>query len=452
MSPEAEDNSSASKSYLYESHTGDMNIRRGRKPRVGGHTCDKCNKIFTTAAILHSHRRSAHQNCDSSKSFPCLDCPTEQRKVFTTKRAWLRHSRATHLQDMSYVCEQCGKIFYLQSELDRHINDMHTTPGFTCQQCGRVFTRLQALKQHADIHDPVPRYQCSECGQRFRTAATLRKHLQWHTGIRPHECPVCQRRFFRRNVMRAHLTIHTGTQPHVCVICDARFAFRDSLQRHERTHTNARYRCTVCKEKSFTRPYALKTHLLRTHNVKLESVTELQNNPNSYFIVTEPQNNTVKPAQNNGDFNVTSVLSNLAETFVQNQMEGTHAIQATQPVHVSQSVHVPQSVQDAQAVTATDVANLTQLVNTTQTLNSTQTNDLGLVTLKSEELSDIVESLLPMTALDGDNSTLGDNVTSDHNHILRILNSTPKVITNCKTSNDLITDINFDNLQWNLQG
>lgn len=252
--------------------------RRGRKPRPGGHQCTKCDESFVTVAKLVSHRATVHtKRYEYLKKFPCPDCNTlESPRSFVSKRSLIRHQRAEHWNDIQYVCEQCGKSFYIRDELDRHRSLHHAPPPFICTVCDRTFNRKQDLKFHSDTHAPSPQYQCSICGTFFRTQATLRKHLQWHSGIKPHACPACPKKFFRRNVMRAHLSRHYGTQPFVCEICNARFAFRDSYQRHVRSHSsNLRHRCTICEDKQFTRPHGLKAHMLKAHNIRLESVTEI---------------------------------------------------------------------------------------------------------------------------------------------------------------------------------
>ena len=390
--------------------------RRGRRPLPGGHPCNKCDQNFPIVSELLAHKRMDHSKdkMEQDHMYPCLDCPTGERKVFTTKRAWLRHNRSQHINDMAYVCEQCGKVYYIESELERHMVEKHEPPGHRCKECGRYFSRFQTLKQHQDIHDPVPRYQCSECGTRFRTSATLRKHLQWHTGIRPHECPVCHRRFFRRNVMRAHLTTHTGTQPHVCAVCNARFAFRDSLQRHERTHTDARYRCTICRDKSFTRPYALKCHLMREHDIKLDSVTELDNN---YFIVTNPQIRlgTIGDISNT---NTSEALQNLANMDISSLGQNQFDFSAPQ--------------------------------NTDPSLASMKQEDLtGIVPTM---LANSVESITEDSTVGGITDVLQDGVesTTDHDNVLRVMNHTPKIVFGGRNSGDL-SDINLDSIPWNMQ-
>eukprot|EP00937_MAST-01D_sp_MAST-1D-sp2_P006367 g6367.t1 len=77
-------------------------------------------------------------------------------------------------------CEECGRKFARQSDLDRHVQAVHCgEKPFACEECGRKFGKKVNLDRHVRaVHRGEKRFACEECGRKFGTKQNLDKHVR----------------------------------------------------------------------------------------------------------------------------------------------------------------------------------------------------------------------------------------------------------------------------------
>lgn len=87
------------------------------------------------------------------------------------------------------------------------IMDKNRTKRYVCHACNNTYTTKQKLKMHALIHKDNC-YLCDMCGKSFFREATLEKHVSTHMLPRPHVCNVCKKSFIHRSSLMRHRSIH----------------------------------------------------------------------------------------------------------------------------------------------------------------------------------------------------------------------------------------------------
>ncbi|XP_050359647.1 zinc finger protein 75A-like [Nymphalis io] len=162
---------------------------------------------------------------------------------FTSKQESDKHKKDAHLENISWICEICGKTFVHRSSLYTHARS-HFPPRYACEHCDYSSAIKYDLEKHLRIHLGVKKYKCSSCAARFHTTSNLRAHER--RAHRPperaarHACARCPRRFHDRSKLRRHLDAHDHVQRFKCELCLARFTRRCHWKRHlERQHSVA---------------------------------------------------------------------------------------------------------------------------------------------------------------------------------------------------------------------
>lgn len=110
--------------------------------------CNKCRNVFDNQLAFKSHQTD---NCSSfsydASSLDQEDTNTHKKKVLDDK------------QVSSLICNECGKQFFNQSELGRHMLHEHSSKGDHVKE------------------GPVKNYRCYICSFEFTRPSNLRAHL-----------------------------------------------------------------------------------------------------------------------------------------------------------------------------------------------------------------------------------------------------------------------------------
>ncbi|MBN3298619.1 EVI5 protein, partial [Amia calva] len=173
------------------------------------------------------------------------------------------------LNNGSYKCIKCSKVFSTPHGLEVHVRRSHSgTRPFACEICGKTFGHAVSLEQHKAVHSQERSFDCKICGKSFKRSSTLSTHLLIHSDTRPYPCQYCGKRFHQKSDMKKHTFIHTGEKPHKCQVCGKAFSQSSNLITHSRKHTGFKpFGCDLCG-KGFQRKVDLRRHKETQHGLK----------------------------------------------------------------------------------------------------------------------------------------------------------------------------------------
>lgn len=203
------------------------------------YTCDLCGLISRNRVSLRTHIRRVHKRDFRHR---CEQCG----KGFMSNYD-LEDHKARHLGTKNFVCDYCGNAYLQRSYLAAHKRVIHGVQksgapkkSHRCDFCNKNFATELSLRNHTSLHTQT--FLCAQCGKKFASIYTLRIHERTHTGERPYECKLCSKNFSRSAALRVHKLTHTGEKPHQCDVCRQTFTQRSSMMGHRRKrHPDIRY-------------------------------------------------------------------------------------------------------------------------------------------------------------------------------------------------------------------
>ncbi|XP_037797582.1 zinc finger and SCAN domain-containing protein 2-like isoform X3 [Penaeus monodon] len=226
-----------------ESHLVDhMYYVHGQKK---GLMCSVCNRLFSTATSLKTHREMEHrEHLDCNEV--CGICGEKYPSKIALKRHMMVHNRdhqcsycgkklsskaaldvhvnMVHTKEHSFVCPHCNREFYAKHLLQMHVKRVHSDRSdfqYRCKLCGKVYLQEWELTLHHKTHTNERNYKCDVCGDAFYTISRMRYHRATHKATRDSECPMCTQ-MFRRDVdtknhlRRVHKILHPGHFMELC--------------------------------------------------------------------------------------------------------------------------------------------------------------------------------------------------------------------------------------------
>ncbi|XP_010901162.1 gastrula zinc finger protein XlCGF57.1-like [Esox lucius] len=200
-----------------------------------------------------------HVTLTRKRPSECVSC----KKRYNSTCKLKAHVRLCHSEKPG-SCPVCGKTFKLKAHLSKHMRIHTGEKPFTCDECGKSFSQKGHLTIHKLTHTGEKPFSCADCGKSFGRQQHLTTHKLTHTGEKPFICGDCGKSFNRKEVLTVHIRTHTGEKPFNCGDCGKSFRHKGSLKIHVKSHTGAKsFTCGDCG-KSFSKTAHLTMHI-RTH-------------------------------------------------------------------------------------------------------------------------------------------------------------------------------------------
>ena len=231
-------------------------------------TCKHCSKPFGDLGRMNAHINTTHE----AKRFQCDQC----QKTFTTANSVLTHKVGLHNSQKAFSCEFCGKSFTQKGSMTYHMkvhDDVKKDKSFRCDVCDMAFLRAKLLKIHTKTHRVEKNFKCGKCEYSGKTTQYLQKHEKSHTlRAQQYICSLCDLAYLQPIGLRRHEQLKHGmhdadTKSLFCHYCDLPFPHMARLKTHMGCHGETPYSCRLCP-KSFTNAERRKKHKKNEHQVE----------------------------------------------------------------------------------------------------------------------------------------------------------------------------------------
>ncbi|ORX52328.1 hypothetical protein DM01DRAFT_1288930 [Hesseltinella vesiculosa] len=131
--------------------------------------CPRCERYFYREHEIVQHLFDQHNPChDPSRPFVCHHDGC--LRTFAHKWELTQHKRA-HSSEKTHKCDKCPKSFKRRSDLNKHIEAIHTN-------IDRVGKKKEKVTRYLTIFFILQLPCPNECGRTFKTKKTLYVHMK----------------------------------------------------------------------------------------------------------------------------------------------------------------------------------------------------------------------------------------------------------------------------------
>ena len=171
--------------------------------------------------------------CVSAVTSAILNRDKEKLDAVSTKQMQEETSDIVEIQDELLLdCPLCDFSDKSQKKCVRHIADKHLEYRYKCKICAKEFRNFHTKYRHENEHKPPTKF-CGVCGKGYYFQSELNKHVAVHSEVLPYRCPSCGKHFAQAKSLSRHQELHSNKTV-VCSQCDKVCASQDRYYSHYR--------------------------------------------------------------------------------------------------------------------------------------------------------------------------------------------------------------------------
>ncbi|XP_052752842.1 zinc finger protein 54-like isoform X3 [Galleria mellonella] len=218
---------------------------------AGQFQCDMCKLCFVSTQKLSLHMYFTHLFKLSCKicSFVCYNKNRGKAHYY-----W--HKNVTYNCSHCNRSFRSGRLSTQKPRLRK--TDVHNAGYITaieCAVCNQTLANTTLAQQHYKTEHPgvhfPKRYMCEKCGYITSLYSNLVLHIRTHTNERPFKCPHCDRGFTSSCNRDRHVLSHTGEKPFQCHHCLRRFRQKNECKMHiQHAHLKVPYPSRAKKKRT----------------------------------------------------------------------------------------------------------------------------------------------------------------------------------------------------------
>ena len=169
-----------------------------------------------------------------------------------------------------YRCYDCNDFFFLQDELDCHLNLQHgvKTEKNYCKKCENSYVDAhKCFKEVRYIQKPQGKVPCPHCDKLFSDTRNMKGHVRSvHEKRLDFECDQCGKKLATMKRLKSHIT-----QSHnqvTCELCHKKVATGTDLKRHKvfvHNETEGAWICEKCPKTVFFIKSMFEKHMINKH-------------------------------------------------------------------------------------------------------------------------------------------------------------------------------------------
>ena len=197
--------------------------------------------------VLNSGAASNEDNgsSDSDDSSHSSSPDNMQNQSTPPVRGKAKTGNVKHVLFKTYHCpgENCKVTKQTKKALVKHILDEHDGYQYKCRMCDKGYLSLIGCYKHEKHHTMGKCYKCDECGKNFQFEGELNEHYRKHTGDDLWFCEkdkTCDKAYPPKRARNLHHKSHTDSQDYHCDIvlkdgttCDQVCVSPDHLKKHK---------------------------------------------------------------------------------------------------------------------------------------------------------------------------------------------------------------------------